>query len=375
MGLVARIRNAAILGLLAAISPATPAFAADAPDEPLPCAIDFFQPRLDFEFRFFSAYRVSIPSRRLEGPKRPFLVKTVVQPLDKPGAEPVVFDRRFRAGPVVGRRSESIEFSSSFVTGEGRYQVTWYFADSQGPSCAARWEIKAERGKGERDVRMTIEPGEVDDSRVYVYRPEKAVVGDQGRPLRLKVFLSLDVPPRRSRTQVRLWELMPRIAALRALSRHPRLAEFSLVVYSVEEQAVLFRHDLEDRFEFPALEAAVDKLEPAFVSIEQLGRDKELDFFTKMLLEEIPGDEQVDAYVFVGPDVYTRDNIDKQALAASPGPRGPVFFLAQTRVPWKGLVSKAVSFFDGKRIRFASPRQLADGVEELVDRIDRASGE
>ena len=41
------------------------------------------------------------------------------------------------------------------------------------------------------------------------------------------------------------------------------------------------------------------------------------------------------------------------------------------RMAWSGLVSKAVGAFRGKRIRFASPRKLSEGVEELVRRIDR----
>ncbi len=374
MGLLGRSRQVAALCLLSALF-ATPAVLAQPSDpEPLPCAVDVFHPQLDYEFRFFSAYRVNIPTRRLEGPERSFLVKSVVRSLDQPDSEPAEFERRFKGGPIVGRRGQTIEISSSFVTGEGRYEIRWYFADSQGPSCAARWEIEARRSRSDRDVRLSIAPGRIDDSRVYAFRPEDPIVGGDGRPLRLKVFLSLDVPPRRSRTQVRLWELMPRIAALRALSRHPRISEFALVVYSVEEQAVLFRHGLRDRIEFSALEAAVDKLDPAFVSIDQLGRRKEGDFFANMLLEEVPGKDEIDAYLFVGPDVFTRDKLDKDALAASSDVRMPVFFLAQMRTAWKGLVSRAVAFFHGKRIRFASPRQLAEGVEELVKQIDRDAG-
>ena len=230
-GLARRVGALALLQLAVASGQQTE------PD-PLPCQVDVFQPLLDYEFRFFSAYRVSIPSRRLEGPERTFAVKAVVRSLDQGDGEPAVFQRQFRGGPIVGRRNDSVEIASSFVTGEGRYEVSWHFVDSQGPSCAAHWEFEARRGRGDRDVRLSISAGEVADSRVYAFRPEKAVDGGDGRPLRLKVFLGLDVPPRRSRTQVRLWELMPRFAALRALSRHPRLTEFALVVYSIEEQAV-----------------------------------------------------------------------------------------------------------------------------------------
>src|SRR5690606_32232582 len=114
------------------------------------------------------------------------------------------------------------------------------------------------------------------------------------------------------RTQIRMWELMPRFSTLRALSRHPRIGSLSMVAYSVEEQTVIARHGLQDSFDYRALRTNLDELQPAFVSIEQLQRDSDLAFFNEMLVRELPGDESVDAYIFLGPDVYVRKNREKE---------------------------------------------------------------
>jgi len=184
------------------------------------------------------------------------------------------------------------------------------------------------------------------------------------------VFLNLDVPTRRSRTRIRLWELMPRFAALRALSRHSRIGSLSMVAYSVEEQAVITRHGLQDSFDYRALRTNMDELKPGFVSIDQLERDSDLAFFNEMLVEELPGDEAVDAYIFLGPDVFARKNREKELLESIGQLPEPVFFLADSRAPWKGLVGKAVNFFEGRTFRFYDPAQMAESVEKIIRELD-----
>ena len=60
--------------------------------------------------------------------------------------------------------------SGSFVVGEGEYDVLWQMYDSLGAYCELRWSINAKRKRGERDLKLSIEPGEVGESRVYIFR-------------------------------------------------------------------------------------------------------------------------------------------------------------------------------------------------------------
>lgn len=344
--------------------------AEERPPGKIPCKVDLFGPSLDFELRFFVGFRLYTASGPLAGPSRLFALRVLITPLDFPDVRPSLFERNFTAGPIPPGRNE-FQLRDSFAVGPGRYKVQWILVDSAGPSCYVEREIRAELRKKDSDLKLQAEPGEVVDSRLRLFRPERAIVGDSPKPpLRIKVFLNMDVPTNRGRTQIRMWELMPRFSALRALSRHPRIGRLSMVAYSVEEQAIVARHGLRDSFDYRALRTNLDELQPAFVSIEQLERDSDLAFFNGMLVRELPGDEAVDAYIFLGPDVFVRKNREKGVLESIGPLPEPVFFLADGRAPWKGLVGKAVSFFEGKTFRFYDPGEMADSVEKIVRELD-----
>lgn len=336
----------------------------------IPCKVDLFGPGLDFELRFFVGFRLYTPSGPLAGPGRLFALRVMVTPLDLPGVKPSLFERNFQSGPIPPGRNE-FQLRDSFAVGPGRYRVQWILVDSNGPSCYVEREIEAELRKKDKDVPLRVQPGEVIDSRLSLFRPERSIVGDGPEPpLRIKVFLNMDVPTSRGRTRIRMWELMPRFSALRALSRHPRTGRLSMVAYSVEEQKVIARHGLRDGFDYRALRTNMDDLEPGFVSIDQLQADSDLAFFNEMLVRELPGDEEVDAYIFVGPDVLTRKNREKGVLESIGALPAPVFFLADGRAPWKGLIGKTVSFFSGKALRFYDPIQMTQSVDELIREVD-----
>ena len=342
----------------------------DSPPGKIACKVDVFGPSLDFELRFFVGFRLYTASAPLAGPNRLFALRVLITPLDLPDVRPSLFERNFTAGPIPPGRNE-FQLRDSFAVGPGRYKVQWILVDSSGPSCYVEREIQAELRKKDSDLPLRAQPGEVVDSRLRLFRPERAIVGDGPKaPLRIKVFLNLDVPATRGRTQIRMWELMPRFSALRALSRHPRIGGLSMVAYSVEEQAVIARHGLQDSFDYRALRSNLDDLDPGFVSIDQLERDSDLAFFNEMLVRELPGDETVDAYIFLGPDVFVRKNREKELLESIGQLPEPVFFLADGRAPWKGLVGKAVSFFQGKTFRFYDPSQMAESVEKIVQELD-----
>jgi hypothetical protein len=362
-----------LLACLCVLMPASPLAAAETQNERFQCRVELFGPRLDFELRFFTGFRIYAPTEPLEGPSRFFVLRVLVTPLDVPGAEPSMFERTFQAGPIPAVRRKEIQISDSFATGPGRYKVAWALIDTRGPSCVVEREIKAELRKKDSGTKLSVAPGEVINSRIRMFRSEKAVVGESAKPpLRVKVFLDLDVPQGRGRTRVRLWELMPRIAALRALSRHPRIGGLSLVAYSVEEQAVIARHLIRDEFDYGSLRRNIDELQPGFVSIDQLQKDSDLAFFNEMLLRELPGDEPVDAYVFLGPDVIIRKNREKERLESIGPIPTPMFSLVNGLSSWKGLVGKTVGFFGGRTLRFYNPIQMSEGVEKLVADLDAA---
>ena len=338
------------------------------------CKAYIGRPALDFEFRFFAPYSVALPVRQLAGPARRLGLTVRVTPLSMEDAEPVSFSADIELNEIPDTVRGNIEHNASFVVGPGRYGVEWELRDTLGNNCLLRWEIEAKPRRSERDVRFSMAPGEVGDSRIFLFRPEEVRFDEQaGRPLRIKVFLNFDAWRRRRAAGVRLFEFLPRIGALRALSRHPRIGNLSMVVYSFQEQKVLHRHDLQDRFDFPELREAIDELSPALVAFEQLGKYKQRDFFTQMLLDELPGEEPVDAYIFVGPDAEYGRKPQAERLAEIGELGAPVFGLVSSRAAWKGLVGNAVKAFDGRLYRYSGPQQLSEALEKLLIEVEEKS--
>ncbi|MEZ5367435.1 MAG: hypothetical protein R2748_35095 [Bryobacterales bacterium] len=306
------------------------------------------------------------------GPARTVVLQVTVTPLDLEDAEPVRMQRAERAGPIPEElRRQRVEVSGSFVVGEGRYSVLWQMYDSLGAYCEVKWKIEAKRRRGERDLRLAIEPGEVGESRVYLFRRQKIRPNSEtGKPLDLRIFLNLDPwRHRRARAGVRLFEFVPRLAALRALARHPRVGRISLVAYSVEEQSVYLRSELSDEVDFSELEVAIEKLSPAFVSIDQLGKHKPRDFFGELMATDFPGDEPADAYVFLGPDAEIGRSLPGEAKRSIAKPAAPVFMLQTLRTPWRGVIGNFVDHVDGKEYRFSQPKDLGDAIDDIMKRI------
>lgn len=341
--------------------------------EPLDCKVRVFEPRLDFEFRFFSGYQVAIPTKQLRGPERPVIARLRITPIE-PVAEPAELTTEGKLPRIGERERGEVFIDGSFAVGPGRYQVEWIILDALDRTCRLSWEVEAALKKRDADVKLRLKPGDVADSRLALFRPERTQTDPEaGRPLRVKVLLNLDVWSRR-RAGVRLFEFLPRLAALRAISRHPRVSEVALVAFSVDEQQVYLRHGLRDGFDFRGLRPAIDSISPAMVSIEQLGKGKSRDFLTNLLLSELPGDEDVDAFVFLGPDPQFAGKADKDELAKIGSLAAPALYLNFVRAPWKGLLSSAAKAVGGDQIRYRNPRELAEALAELVERADDAAG-
>ena len=146
------------------------------------------EPSLDFEFRFFTGFTAGIPARELIGPARVTGMRLTVTPLSIEGAEPIVLNQHLESGPIPDHAKGEAQIRGSFVVGEGRYHVRWELQDSLENFCSVEWEIEAKLPKSQRDLTVSLRPGEVGDSRVYLFRPETSVVDPTARPLDIKVF-------------------------------------------------------------------------------------------------------------------------------------------------------------------------------------------
>ena len=332
------------------------------------CKARAFKPFLGFEFRFLSGYFIEIPIRDLAGPPNEVVISVTVRPVSVEGSEAVSFDREFRTRALPARRG-TVEMSGSLALGEGKYDVQWQLRDRFGRFCSKSWTIEAKLSKKDRGVPLVLGRGEVAPSVVFLFRDEKSVRGGPAdKKLRIKLLVSMDVRRRRQVT-MRLWQYSRLVAILRSLSRNPSLVAFSLVAFSLEDQQILYQQDYSDSIDFPALGEGLGGLTPATVTFEQLGKTKEQEFLGNLLSEEVGGDKEADAYVFVGSDIRIGKKIPKETLAPLTNPGAPVFYLNSTRHPWRGMLGNAVKTLKGTEYKIRQPREVSNAVEKMVGSI------
>ena len=346
------------------------------PIRPISCRVRNFPPFLGFEFRFLTGYFAEIPLREIRGPANRFLLRVAVNPLWPEAAESVYFTRRFEVNEIAEDRRGAIQFSGSFAAGEGVYEVMWHLQDGFGRFCSARWTVEARRSKRDRDVELTLAPGEVAPSLVYLFREETPVPADPaGKKLRVKLLVSMDVRGRR-RVTIPMWRYAPVLSILRVMARHPALAEFSVVAFSLDDQQVLFEQDYQDVIDFPALGETIEQLTPGTVTYGQLGKKKEQEFFADLLEKEVVEDDNSDAFIFVGWDLRIGKKVKKESLDTLKQSIAPVFYLnPATRRGWRGLLANAVKILGGTRYTVRRPRDLPAAIERMVAEIPaRSSG-
>ncbi len=332
------------------------------------CRARAFKPFLGFEFRFLSGYLIAIPIRDLAGPANELLISVTVRPVSVEGREPVSLNREVQRRALPDRRGV-LELSGSLALGEGKYDIQWQLRDRFGRFCSQSWTVEAKLSRKDRGVPLILRPGEVAPSVVFLFRQELSVRGGPAdKKLRIKLLVSMDLRRRRQVT-IRLWQYSRLVAILRSLSRNPSLVEFSLAAFSLEEQQILYQQDYSDSINFPALGAGLRGLTPVTVAFEQLGKTKEQEFLAKLLAEEVGGDKEADAYVFVGSDIRLGKKIPKETLAPLTNPGAPVFYLNSTRYPWRGMLGNAVKTLKGTEYKILQPRQVSNAVEKMVGSI------
>ena len=334
----------------------------------LKCQLYKRSPILDFEFRFVAPFRVDIPFWRLVGGGRRLTITPLIRPVSIENAKPVRYRDVYVLPKEVPRGTRgNLELTGSFALGEGDYEIEWRLRDEAGRSCRVSWQVKTKLSRRDRNINMTLNQGEVARSAVYLFRREPLVERGPAQ-LRVKLLLNLDVPNRR-RARVRLMRYVPMISGLRMMSRHPDLAEFEVVAFSVEEQEVLHRGGLSERIDFPALGKAIESLTPATVEFKNLQRGSDLEFLDTLMAEELNDIEGVDALIFVGADDRYGKRVSPETIDQLRKKQIPAFHFNSTLFLWRGAIGNLVRALDGKEYRVRQPHELATAVQKLVAEI------
>ena len=337
----------------------------------LKCRSATLQPGLDFDFRFVAGHYFSLPVKQFWEREVDLRVVMEVEPINgTPGEMKRVSHRLQARQPVPQGVSGDFNFPSAVSLGVGEYRSSWRIRDSDGRSCQGTKVLKAKLSRKERGIALTLRPGEIVDTAMHMFRNEAAAERPHLKsPRRLKIFISLDVLGRRGRVaRTRLIHILPHIAALRQLGRSQSFNQFSVVVFSFEDQRVVARQEYRSAINFSPLTKMIQQLRPDAVDFRDLMRGSEMRFFEELLVEELQLSEIPDGVVFIGHDVNFGKRLPSNVLAGYRGLGIPVAFFDGSRFAWNGAMGNFVRAMDGREFALRRPSDLAKAISAFESR-------
>ncbi len=337
----------------------------------LNCNAKHFGPALDFEFRFLAGSWFYLPIKQFWGKQFVLDFEVLVQPVDGTPGRPVRLSDHFESPQAVQQGTKGqIYFPGAYSLGIGRYRADWQIRDDQGRSCRGSRTFRATLARRERAVEVTLAPGVVEDTAMYLFRAEDRIERPHiETPRRLKVFVSLDVLGRRGRIRPRPIHVLPHFSALRQLGRILHFNEFSVVCFSFEDQAVVLRQDYRKVVDFRPLADVIQKLDPETVDVRHLMRGSELEFFEQMLSEELFGSAAPDAVVFVGHDMMFGKKLRGDVVRRFRALGAEFAFLDASRFAWVGVMGGLVRALKGKEYTLRRPADLAKAMQGLERQV------
>ena len=358
-------------------------------DDRLVCRAKIFRPRLDFEFRFHTNFEFIFPLKQFCDVPGEMDAEIQFQPVGDPIAEPAVLaDRVVWNLDTQDCRKGEMFLAHDAWTGVGRYRATWRFRDALGRSCQGSDEFTVARSRKDRDIDLNLPADTLVDTPIDLFRPEpRTVRPGLASPHRLKVFINLDVLTsstpiravadgfarwkRATLVRTRAIHLRPHLAALRQLAHSERFNEFSIVVFSFEDQAVLARQDYRDEVDFSLLGQFIDDLSPYTVSLGQLADGSEMSFFGSLLATEVLAEDSPDAVVFIGhdiEDVLYGERISDRVLDRLDELGAAFTFMNTGRLsPWRGTMGSLVRALGGRVKNLRKPSEVL----KVVDAFER----
>ena len=365
------------------------AHAAPELDNQLVCRTKIFRPRLDFEFRFHTNFEFIFPLKQFCDVPGEMEAEIEFRAVGDPLAEPAVLaDRVVWNLDTQDCRKGEMFLAHDVWTGVGQYRATWRFRDTLGRSCQGSDEFTVARSRKDRDIDLNLPPDTLVDTPIDLFRPEPRTERPRlASPHRLKVFINLDVLTssttiravadgvarwkRGTLIRTRAIHLRPHLAALRQLAHSERFNEFSIVVFSFEEQVVLARQAYRDEVDFSLLGQFIDNLSPYTVSLGQLAEGSEMSFFGSLISTEVLADNSPDAVVFIGhdiEDVLYGKRISDRVLDRLNKLGAAFTFMNTGRLsPWRGTMGTLVRALGGRVKNLRKPWE----VPKVVDAFER----
>jgi hypothetical protein len=356
-------------------------FEAGEPRQDLPCKVEEVKPLLGFDLKFHAGYEVTVPMRELAGGGENLLTVVFrVRSLDNSEAERY-FIQRVKVPALEEDAKGDAELQGQFDVGEGKYKVDWLMRDRAERVCSSSWNVEAELPSKDKQISMNLQTGAISPSDFEFFREDPPVQRGAGDSLlNVKVMINF-APQRANASTIKPVDVSALTSILRSISRDPRIGKFSLIVFNMQDQKVLYRKEGEGCFDFPSIGEAINEIKVGTVDARTLAvKNSETEFLSGLLQKELGGSaeasEAFDGLVFVGPKVLLDANVPQETLRAVGNVGYPVFYLNYNlypqQIPWRDSIGHAVRFFRGVEYTISRPRDLWFAVSEMVDRIGKA---
>lgn len=342
----------------------------------LDCTVTPLKALLGFDMKFHAGYDVSIPLKELTGPANMLSIVFRVVPDGK--NDPVYFGQQFRV-PTISDASGAVTLPGNFDVGEGSYRVDWLMRDFAGRFCSTSWTVDAALSSKDSQIRLALPPLAVAKDDTDQFGPEPPVHRSAGSPLDVKLMVNF-APAQVGSAALDPADTLALVSILRGISRAPQIGKFSLVVFNLQDQDVLYTENAVDHIDFPALGQALRKLSLGTVAASQLTqKNGDVEFLSSLIRKETSGGPNPDALVFVSPKTVVDAAVPQDDLRQIGDLKYPVFYMNYDANPladpWRDVIGRMVKFFRGREYTISAPHDLWNALTEMVSKTIKSRQE
>jgi hypothetical protein len=343
------------------------------------CRVIPYKPRLGFDLRFHSEYRVTVPAKTLADNGGWLQVVTRVIPAAN-GEKPVYLSHRHSVSDFLMDTRGDGDLEGGFDLGLGRYAVDWMMRDSHGRVCFSRWESEAMLPGGRQSLPLTLGPNMVAERVEAPFDEESPVERVATRELHVKILLNLS-PVEAGESILRPEDAAVVLSMLRSITGEPRISRFTLVAFNLREQRIVDRQDAARTIDFRQLGQALQSRTAGTVNYRLLQDPwSETHFVTKLLTDQLGAETaSPDAIIIVGPKVTLEKRVPLEPLKQGGTAACPIFYLNYNPNPfddpWRDTIGSALRAYKGAvAYDVLLPRDLGDAMKEILSRIGKRSG-
>lgn len=339
----------------------------------LPCTVTPDKPVLGFDLKYHVNYEVMVPIKELVGTDNHLTMVFRVIPDGHPDG--VYFSQHFQVPAIERDEGGPAYLNGSFIVGEGKYHIDWLMRDRSERMCSFHWDSEATLPLKDKQMTLDITAGAVQAIDPEIFKQEPPIQREQ-KPKSLHVKVMMNFAPQDANgSALQPLDTRALLSMLRSIAREPRISQFSIVAYNMQQQKVFYRQDAASQIDFPALGDAVKSLRLGTVDLKQLiQKHSDTDFLSQLITNELkdPKDD-LDALIFAGPKVMLDDGVSGETLRQLSDVKFPVFYMNYnanpTVNPWRDAIGNAVRVLKGSEYTISRPRDLFFAWSEIMGRI------